>query len=140
MRWLRRRQPPATTRVPYQPYAYPVKCRLDLDRQYGSRIPEARRLRFGLTQSRGDIAAVDGGDARGSLERQRVVQKRLGDILGGDLAAQQVARHVLARRHPVGSRTLFDKLRRQQSAANAVGIDRVGTNAVSAVFERVLPD
>ncbi len=42
-----------------------------------------------------DIAAVDGGDVGGGLERQRLVHKRLSHILRRDFAAEQIAAHIV---------------------------------------------
>jgi hypothetical protein len=50
-----------------------------------------------------------------------MVQEGLGDIVGGNLAAQQTARHVLGRGRPVRGGALLDELRRQQPVSNAVG-------------------
>ena len=68
------------------------------------------------------------------------MQKGLSDILGGNLAAEKIAGHVLGRGHSVCGRALLDEFRRQQPPTNAVGIDGVGADAVRSVFERVLPD
>ena len=49
----------------------------------------------GLPQRRRDVAAVDGGDIAGGFQLQRLVQKGLRHVLGGDFAAEQVAAHVV---------------------------------------------
>src|SRR6185437_17128690 len=54
-----------------------------------------RRGGEGLAHRRGDVAAVDGGDVGGCLERQRLVQEGLRDVGGGDFAAEQIAAHVV---------------------------------------------
>ena len=43
-----------------------------------------------LPHCRGDVAAVDRGDVGGRLQRQRLVQERLRDVLGGDFAASRL--------------------------------------------------
>src|SRR5271169_4730542 len=91
-------------------------------------------------QRSGDVAAVDGGDVRGRLERQRVVQKGLGDIVGGHLAAEEVACEVIVLAESASFGAGGDQFRGQQAAAYAVGVDGVGADAVGAVIERVLTD
>src|SRR5271168_1979783 len=81
-------------------------------------------------QRSGDVSAVDGGDVRGRLERQRVVQKGLGDIVGGHLAAEEVACEVIVLAESASFGAGGDQFRGQQAAADAVG----------AVIERVLTD
>src|SRR5712692_888853 len=85
----------------------------------------------------GDVAAIDGDEGAGGVARQCQLQEGLRDILGGDLAAEQVATHVLRLGHAVGGGSCLDVFRRHDAAADAVGIDRVGANAGAAVFERV---
>ena len=84
-----------------------------------------------------EVAAVDGDERAGGVARQREVDKGGSDILGGNLAAQQVAAHVLGLADAVRPGALGDHLRGQQAAADAVGVDRVGADAVAAVFERI---
>ena len=48
-----------------------------------------------LAQGGRDVAAVYRGDACGGLGLERQVDEGLGDVLGPDLAAEQIARHVL---------------------------------------------
>jgi hypothetical protein len=48
-----------------------------------------------LPQRRSDVAAVDRGDVAAALERQRLMQEGLGHVVGRDLAAEQVAGHVV---------------------------------------------
>ena len=43
----------------------------------------------------GDVAAVDGSDVGGGFELQRQVHKRLRHVIGGHLAAEQVAVHII---------------------------------------------
>src|SRR5712692_476138 len=85
----------------------------------------------------GDVAAIDGDEGAGGVARQCQLQEGLRDILGGDLAAEQVAARVPRLVHAVGGRSLLDVFRLQDAAADAMGIDRVGANACSGVFERV---
>jgi hypothetical protein len=61
----------------------------------------ARRplTRGGLTHRRGDIAAIDRGHVAGGLQFQRLMQERLRHVLGGDLAAEQVAAQVILLAH-----------------------------------------
>src|SRR5580692_1210818 len=66
----------------------------------------------------GDIAAVDGGDVGGCLQRQRLVQECLRDVVGGDFAAEQVAAHVVLLGYTAGFGALFDEIRGQQSGAD----------------------
>ena len=49
-------------------------------------------------QRRRNVAAIHGGDAAGGLERHRLGEKSLGDVLGRDLAAEQVAAHIVVLR------------------------------------------
>src|SRR5882724_6079207 len=65
-------------------------------------------------QRRRDIAAVDGRHVGGGLQRQRLRQKGLRDVLGGDLALQQVAAHVVllgdaARLRPFGDERIIEQ-------------------------------
>src|SRR5271166_136977 len=46
-------------------------------------------------QCRGDVAAVDRGHVGGGLERQCLVQKGLGNVVRGYLAAEKIACHVV---------------------------------------------
>jgi ATP-dependent Clp protease adaptor protein ClpS len=58
-----------------------------------------------LPQRRRDVAAIDGGDVGGGLERQRLGQEGLRHILRGDLAAEQVAAHIVLLGEAAGGRT-----------------------------------
>ena len=110
---------------------------------------ERRRLRMiilpgsaaslSLSERRGDVAAIDGGDVGGGLERQRLMQEGLGHVLGRDLAAEQIAGHVVVLAEAARLGAAGDHRRGQEPAADAVGVDRVGADAVGAVIERVLP-
>src|SRR5271167_1787650 len=84
-------------------------------------------------QNGGNIAAVDSRDVGGGLQRHGMVQERLGDILGGDLAAEKIARHVPLFVDAAGFGAGGNQLRRQQPAPDAVGVYRVGANAVRSV-------
>ena len=46
---------------------------------------------LGSAQSGSDVAAVDGGDIGGRFERHRMMQEGLRNVLGPDLAAEQIA-------------------------------------------------
>src|SRR5262245_40491701 len=50
---------------------------------------------FMLSQRRCDVAAVYGRDIAGGFQLQRLVQERLRDVVGGDLAAEKIAAHVV---------------------------------------------
>src|SRR6516162_2703521 len=63
-----------------------------------------------LPQRRGNVAAVHGRDIGGGLERERLMQKRLRDILGSHFPAQQIAAHVIALTHAAGAGSLDDKI------------------------------
>ena len=52
------------------------------------------RAVYSSPQRGGDVAAVDGGDIGGGLQRQRLGQERLRDILGRDFPAEQIAPHI----------------------------------------------
>src|SRR5260370_27086994 len=79
----------------------------------------------------GEIAAIDGEERRRGVARQREMQKRRRDILSGDLAAEQIAAHVLRLAEPVGGGARLDIVGGHDAAADAVGIDRVGADAVA---------
>src|SRR5437588_7402301 len=84
-------------------------------------------------QRRRDVSAIDRGHVAGRLERGCMIEKRLRDVLGGDLAPEQVAGHVIALAQSARRGTRRDQLRREQAGADAVGVDRVGADAVLAV-------
>ena len=47
-----------------------------------------------LAHRRLDVTAINRGNTRGGPLGERVVQKRAGDMLGGNLLAEQIAREV----------------------------------------------
>ena len=87
------------------------------------------------TQRRGDVAAVHGGDIGGGFQRQRLGEKRLRHVGGRHLAAEQVAAHVILFAHSPRLGALGDEVVGQQPGADAVGVDRIGADAVAAVVE-----
>src|SRR6516164_11467054 len=89
----------------------------------------------GSAERRGDVAAVDRRHIGGGLERHRMVQKGLRHILGGYLAAEQIARHVVLLAEAARLGAGGDQLRRQEAAPDAVGVDRVGADALGTVVE-----
>src|SRR4029077_18557736 len=84
-------------------------------------------------ESRGDIAAIDGGDIGGGFERHGMVQKSLSDVLRRHLAPEQIARHIVLLADATRLGAGGDQFRRQEAAPNAVCVDRVGANAVGPV-------
>src|SRR5579864_8558450 len=93
-----------------------------------------------LAQRRFDIAAVDGDDGGGRLLGVGEIDEGFGDLVGIDLAAQQVARHVTRLAHAARLGAGGNHLVGEKSAAHPVRIHRIGANAVLAVIERVLAD
>src|SRR5262249_44612043 len=83
-------------------------------------VTEFLSLRDDLPQRRGDVAAVDRGHVAGGLEFERLMQERLRHVLGGDLAAEQVAGHVVLLTQATRFGALRDHLRREQAGADAV--------------------
>jgi len=57
----------------------------------GDAASPALELGRPLPQSRGDIPAIDSRHVAGRTFRQRVMEKRLGDMFGRDLEAKQIA-------------------------------------------------
>jgi multidrug efflux pump subunit AcrA (membrane-fusion protein) len=113
--------------------APPIRSRyprsiLKMPRRQAARLPQRCR----------DVTAIDRGDVRGRLQRQRVVHKRLCDIVGRHLAAEQIARHVVVLGHAAGLGALRDEVRGDQAGPDAIWVDRIGADAVGAVVERVL--
>src|SRR5476651_817647 len=91
-----------------------------------------------LSQSGRDIAAVDGQHRAGGLGRLGQRHEALRHVVGDDLEAQQVAAHVIGFAQPARLGALGDHLVGQQPRADAVGVHRVGADAVGAMIERVL--
>jgi len=87
-------------------------------------------MRTRLTDRRGDIAAVNGGDVGGGLQRQRLMQKRLRHVVGGDLAAEQVAAHVIFLVQ-AAALSASDHVGGEEAGADAVSVDGVGADAVA---------
>src|SRR5436853_525500 len=85
---------------------------------------------FVLSQRGRDIAAVYGCHIAGGFQLQRLVQEGLRHVLGGDLAAQEIAAHVVLLRDAAGLGALLDEVVGEEAGADAVGIDRVGADAV----------
>src|SRR5579884_4368035 len=90
-------------------------------------------------QRRGDVAAVHRGDAGRGLERQGLREEGLGNVLGGHLAAEQVAAHIVLFGHAARGRACLDECVGEKTRTDAIGIDRVGADPVGAVVERILP-
>src|SRR5271170_4788268 len=84
----------------------PIRKRASSVVSTGSSARVSRVMRT-LPERGGDVPAIDGSDAGGGLQRQRLVQKGLGHILGRHFLAQQVAAHIVllgksARRRALG--------------------------------------
>ena len=86
-----------------------------------------------------DIAAIDRGHVARGFQFQRLMQECLRHVVGGDLAAEQVAAQIVGLADAARLRALGDETVGQQSGADAIRIDRVGADAVGAVVHRVLP-
>ncbi len=73
------------------------------------------------------------------LARRRQIDERVGHVLGRDFAAQQIAAHIV---RLADSPRAFERCAimcvGQKAGADAVGIDRIGADAVAAMIERVL--
>src|SRR2546421_575959 len=102
------------------------------------RTPTSRGLQEPSAKDGGNVAAIDGCDVGGGLQRQRMMQEGLCDVLGHNLATQQVADHVCPLIDAAGMGALSDELRRQEAASYAIGVDRIGTNPVASIVDRIL--
>src|SRR5262249_2474416 len=86
-----------------------------------------------------EVAPSAGGDVARGFQFQRLMQECLRHVLGGHLAAEQVAAEIVLLAHAAGLGALGDERVGEQSRADAIGVDRVGADAVRAVVDRVLP-
>src|SRR3954465_7096138 len=73
---------------------------------------------FLLPERRRDVAAVYGRHVAGGFQLQRLVQEGLRHVLGGDLAAEQIAAHVVLLRDAAGLGALLDEVVGEESRAD----------------------
>jgi hypothetical protein len=80
---------------PWMDGSLKVPCRLWPSRQALAGSPNARRLSGGrLPQSCRNVATVHGRDVARRFQGERVVQKGLGHVFGGDFPTEQIAGHI----------------------------------------------
>ena len=94
----------------------------------------------GLAQAGFDIAAVHCNHRGGGFGSGCQIDEGVGDIFRRHFPLEQVARHIVGFRHAARLGAGRHHFVGQQAAADAVGIDRIGADAVLAMVQGILLD